>query len=82
MSGAYLNMLVISIPTNMIFTGNQILISFQVSGSVGITPESDRVDTIVTDTMFCSKRPSRDYQWVQQAAEARHRNKCNILFER
>jgi len=49
-------MLVISIATNMIFTGNQILIRFHVSGSVGIAPERDSVETMVTDTMFCSNR--------------------------
>jgi hypothetical protein len=47
-----LNMLVISIATNMIFTGNQILIKFHVNGSVGIAPDRDSVETIVTDTMF------------------------------
>ena len=49
-------MLVISVATNMIFTGNQILIRFHVSGSVGIAPERDSVETMVTDTMFCSNR--------------------------
>lgn len=49
-------MLVINIPTNMIFTGNQTLISFHVNGSVGTTPERDKVETMVTDTMFCSDR--------------------------
>jgi hypothetical protein len=48
-------MLVISIPTNMMFTGNQTLINFHVNGSVEITPERDNVETMVTDTMFCSK---------------------------
>jgi hypothetical protein len=54
-SDTYLNMLVISIPTNMMFTGNQTLINFHVNGSVEITPERDNVETMVTDTMFCSK---------------------------
>uniref|UniRef100_A0A0A9GGD5 Uncharacterized protein n=1 Tax=Arundo donax TaxID=35708 RepID=A0A0A9GGD5_ARUDO len=47
-----LNMLVISIPTKMIFTGNQTLISFHVNCSVGIAPDRDSVETIVTDTIF------------------------------
>jgi hypothetical protein len=36
-------MLVISIPTKMIFTGNQTLIRFHVSGSVGTAPDMDSV---------------------------------------
>ena len=35
---SYLNILVISIPTNITLTGNQTLISLHVSGSVDITP--------------------------------------------
>jgi hypothetical protein len=49
-------MLVISIPTNMIFTGNQTLIRFHVNGSVGTAPDRESVETMVTDTMFCSNR--------------------------
>jgi len=49
-------MLVISIPTKMIFTGNQTLIRFHVNGSVGTAPDRDSVETMVTDTMFCSNR--------------------------
>ena len=53
-------MFVISIPTNMMFTGNQTLTKFHVSGLVGITLERDSVETMVTDTMLCSKSVKHD----------------------
>lgn len=55
---SYLNMLVMSIPTNMIFTGSQTFIRFHVSGSVDITPIKLNVDTIITEIKFCIHRIS------------------------
>jgi hypothetical protein len=52
---AYLNMLVMSIPTNIKFTGSQTLINLQVRGSVDITPRNLNVDTIITEMKFCSR---------------------------
>lgn len=52
---SYLNILVISIPTNITFTGNQTLINLQVRGSVDITPRKLKIDTITTETKFCTK---------------------------
>lgn len=46
-------MLVMSIPTNITFTGNQTLISFHVSGSVDINPITLNIDTIITEIKFC-----------------------------
>ena len=51
---SYLNMLVISIPTKMTFTGSQTLINLHVSGSVVITPKTLNRDTITTETKFCT----------------------------
>lgn len=45
-------MLVISIPTNITFTGSQTLINLHVSGSVEITPNKLKMETIITDTKF------------------------------
>lgn len=52
----YLKMLVMSIPTNTTLTGNQTLINFHVRGSVDITPNRLRAETIVTETRFCNHR--------------------------
>jgi hypothetical protein len=52
---SYLNMLVMSIPTNIKFTGSQTLINLQVRGSVDITPRNLNVDTIITEMKFCSR---------------------------
>ena len=49
-------MLVMSIPTNIIFTGIQTLINFHVRGSVDMTPKRDNVDTISTEMKFCHTR--------------------------
>lgn len=46
-------MLVISIPTNITFTGNQTFISLQVSGSVDITPRKLNMVTVTTEIKFC-----------------------------
>lgn len=51
---SYLNMLVISIPTNIAFTGNQTCINLHVSGSVEIRPAKLSMETITTDTRFCN----------------------------
>jgi hypothetical protein len=48
-------MLVMSIPTNIKFTGSQTLINLQVRGSVDITPRNLNVDTIITEMKFCSR---------------------------
>lgn len=53
---SYLNMLVMSIPTNITFTGNQTLTNLHVSGSVDITPSKLNVDTIITEMKFCIQR--------------------------
>lgn len=55
---SYLNMLVISIPTNIIFTGNHTCTNLRVSGSVEIIPKPLKMDTITTDTKFCKSRKS------------------------
>lgn len=54
MRKSYLNILVISIPTNITFTGNQTLINLHVSGSVDMTPEKLKIQTTVTETRFCN----------------------------
>lgn len=51
-------MLVISIPTKIAFTGNQTRINLHVSGSVEITPNMLKVETIATETRFCNHRRS------------------------
>ena len=50
---SYLNMLVMSIPTKIKFTGNQTLTNLHVSGSVDIMPRKLNVDTIKTEIKFC-----------------------------
>lgn len=50
---SYLNMLVMSIPTNIKFTGNQTLINLHVRGSVDITPKKLNIETIITEMRFC-----------------------------
>lgn len=50
-------MLVISIPTNIKFTGNQTLTNLHVSGSVDMTPERLKIETVITETRFCSCAP-------------------------
>jgi hypothetical protein len=42
------------------------LIKFHVNGSVGTAPDRDSVETMVTDTMFCSNRT-----WKQCFKEGR-----------
>lgn len=49
-------MLVISIPTNTTFTGNQTLINLHVSGSVDITPNDLKTETTITETKFCKQK--------------------------
>lgn len=53
---AYLNMLVISMPTKITFTGNQTLTNLHVNGSVCITPRKLNIDTIITEIRFCINR--------------------------
>lgn len=47
-------MLVISIPTNITFTGNQTLINLKVNGSVVIRPIKLKAITMITETKFCN----------------------------
>lgn len=47
-------MLVTNIPTKITFTGSHTLINLHVSGSVDITPRILNIDTINTETKFCS----------------------------
>jgi len=49
-------MLVISIPTNIAFTGNHTRINLHVSGSVEIMPNMLKVETITTETRFCNQQ--------------------------
>lgn len=46
-------MLVMSIPTNIKFTGNQTLTNLHVNGSVEITPRILNIETIITEMRFC-----------------------------
>lgn len=64
----YLNMLVTSIPTNITFTGNQILINLNVSGSVDITPKTLNVDTMITEIRFCN--PKRVMCYVRNSIKS------------
>lgn len=57
----YLNILVTSIPTNMILTGNQTLINLHVRGSVVIKPSTLKMETITTATKFCEHKLVQDY---------------------
>lgn len=51
---SYLNMLVISMPTKMTFTGNQTFINLKVNGSVVIRPVKLKITTMITETKFCN----------------------------
>lgn len=53
-------MLVISIPTNITFTGNQTRINLHVSGSVDIMPKKLKMDTITTETRFCTQEEGQE----------------------
>jgi hypothetical protein len=50
------------------------LIKFHVNGSVGTAPDRDSVETMVTDTMFCSNRT-----WKQCFKEGRQLHCMKIL---
>ena len=56
---AYLYMLVISIPTNITFTGNQTLTNLHVRGSVDIRPRRLSTETIVIEMKFCIYKNSQ-----------------------
>lgn len=61
MKSSYLNMLVMSIPTNITFTGNQTLINLHVSGSVETTPKRLNIETIATEIKFCTSTQVSDF---------------------